>query len=77
MDNASTKDPRAADIADFLTFDMKLEIVVIPVTDVDRGTLFYIKLGWQLDLDYSEADDYRAIQFTPPGRDAQSCSVKT
>ncbi|WP_454625133.1 VOC family protein [Bradyrhizobium cenepequi] len=46
--------------------DMKLEIVVIPVSDVDRAKLFYAKLGWRLDADFA-APDWRVIQFTPPG----------
>jgi catechol 2,3-dioxygenase-like lactoylglutathione lyase family enzyme len=54
------------------TVDMKLEIVVIPVSDVDRAKLFYGGLGWRLDADYAAGDDYRVIQFTPPG---SGCSV--
>ncbi|MFM0093710.1 VOC family protein [Paraburkholderia sediminicola] len=54
------------------TFDMKLEIVVIPVTDVDRAKRFYSELGWRLDIDFKPGDDYRVIQFTPPG---SGCSV--
>jgi len=49
------------------TFDMKLEVIVIPVSDVDRAKRFYGDLGWRLDLDYTAGDDYRVIQFTPPG----------
>lgn len=49
------------------TVDMKLEIVVIPVSDVDRAKEFYANLGWRLDADYASGDDYRVIQFTPPG----------
>ncbi|TCU19203.1 VOC family protein [Rhizobium sullae] len=49
------------------TIDMKLEIVVIPVLDVDRAKEFYANLGWRLDADYASGDDYRVIQFTPPG----------
>jgi catechol 2,3-dioxygenase-like lactoylglutathione lyase family enzyme len=52
--------------------EMKLEIVLIPVTDVDRAKRFYAKLGWRLDIDFARGDDYRVIQFTPPGSD---CSV--
>src|SRR3954470_8498472 len=52
--------------------DMKLEIVVIPVSDVDRATQFYNSLGWRLDADFAAGDDFRVIQFTPPG---SSCSV--
>src|SRR5258707_1118669 len=52
--------------------DMKLEVVVIPVSDVDRAKEFYGKLGWRLDADYDNGDDFRVIQFTPP---ASGCSV--
>jgi catechol 2,3-dioxygenase-like lactoylglutathione lyase family enzyme len=52
--------------------DMKLEIVVIPVSDVDRAKAFYASLGWRLDADFTADDDYRVIQFTPPG---SGCSV--
>ena len=52
--------------------DTKLEIVVIPVADVDRAKEFYTKLGWRLDADFAHADDWRVIQFTPPG---SGCSV--
>ena len=54
------------------TVDMKLEIVVIPVSDVDRAKRFYGGLGWRLDADFAAGDDYRVIQFTPPG---SGCSV--
>jgi catechol 2,3-dioxygenase-like lactoylglutathione lyase family enzyme len=47
--------------------DLKLEIVVIPVSDVERAKQFYAKLGWRLDADYASGDDYRVTQFTPPG----------
>ena len=46
--------------------DMKLEIVVIPVSDVDRAKQFYAKLGWRLDADFA-GEGWRVIQFTPPG----------
>ena len=49
------------------TVDMKLEIVVVPVSDVDRAKAFYANLGWRLDADFAGPDDYRVIQFTPPG----------
>lgn len=54
------------------TVDMKLEIVVIPVSDVDRAKRFYGDLGWRLDADFAAGDDFRVIQFTPPG---SGCSV--
>jgi catechol 2,3-dioxygenase-like lactoylglutathione lyase family enzyme len=49
--------------------DMKLEIVVIPVSDVDRAKAFYAKLGWRLDADFA-GEGWRVIQFTPPGSPA-------
>src|SRR5713101_1245083 len=52
------------------TVDMKFEIVVIPVSDVDRAKRFYGGLGWRLDADFAAGDDYRVIQFTPPGSGA-------
>jgi len=54
------------------TLDMKLEIVVIPVSDVDRAKAFYGRLGWRLDADFAAGDAFRVIQFTPPG---SQCSV--
>jgi catechol 2,3-dioxygenase-like lactoylglutathione lyase family enzyme len=50
--------------------DMKFEVVVIPVSDVDRAKRFYANLGWRLDADFASGDDFRVIQFTPPGSGA-------
>ena len=47
--------------------DMKLEVVVIPVSDVDRAKRFYGGLGWRLDADFVVGDEFRVVQFTPPG----------
>ncbi len=52
--------------------DMKFELVVIPVSDVDRAKEFYTRLGWRLDADFDNGKDFRVIQFTPPGSE---CSV--
>jgi catechol 2,3-dioxygenase-like lactoylglutathione lyase family enzyme len=71
----STKAVRANDAtsnAGVATVDMKFEIVVIPVSDVDRAKEFYGKLGWRLDADYDSGKDFRVIQFTPPG---SGCSI--
>jgi catechol 2,3-dioxygenase-like lactoylglutathione lyase family enzyme len=46
---------------------MKLEVVVVPVTDVDRAKAFYQSLGWRLDADFPGEDGFRVIQLTPPG----------
>jgi catechol 2,3-dioxygenase-like lactoylglutathione lyase family enzyme len=63
----------ASEIASVKNADMKLEVVVIPVEDVDRAKEFYGgKLGWRLDGDFAHGDDWRVIQFTPPG---SGCSV--
>jgi catechol 2,3-dioxygenase-like lactoylglutathione lyase family enzyme len=51
---------------------MKLEVIVIPVSDVDRAKEFYGRIGWRLDADRSTGEDFRLVQFTPPG---SSCSV--
>jgi catechol 2,3-dioxygenase-like lactoylglutathione lyase family enzyme len=60
---AAVETPKARGI------DMKFEIAVIPVSDVDRAKRFYSKLGWRLDADFA-GDDWRVIQFTPPGSPA-------
>jgi catechol 2,3-dioxygenase-like lactoylglutathione lyase family enzyme len=49
-----------------LGVDMKLEVVTLPVSDVDRAKSFYQSLGWRLDADFAAGDDFRAVQFTPP-----------
>src|SRR5246500_3631784 len=56
---ATTKDGKAQPV------DMKLEVVVIGVSDVDRAKAFYEKLGWRLDADFVTGNDFRVIQFTP------------
>jgi len=50
--------------------DMKLEVAIVPVSDVDRAKKFYEKLGWRLDADISGGPNFRVVQFTPPGSDA-------
>jgi len=50
--------------------DMKLEVVVVPVSDVDRAKAFYEKLGFRLDIDYAANENFRVIQFTPPCSEA-------
>lgn len=52
--------------------DMKLEVVVVPVSDVDRAKNFYTMLGWRSDADFVAGDDFRVVQLTPPG---SSCSI--
>jgi catechol 2,3-dioxygenase-like lactoylglutathione lyase family enzyme len=47
--------------------DMKLEVVVIPVSDVERAKRFYLRMGWRLDADFANGDSWRVVQVTPPG----------
>jgi catechol 2,3-dioxygenase-like lactoylglutathione lyase family enzyme len=53
--------------------DMKLELVVIPVTDVDRAKAFYERMGFATDVDHAAGDDFRVVQVTPPGSAASVC----
>jgi catechol 2,3-dioxygenase-like lactoylglutathione lyase family enzyme len=71
MANAQTE-IRSNDLTGVAKVDMKFEIVVIPVSDVDRAKEFYGRLGWRLDADFVSGKDYRVIQFTPPG---SGCSI--
>ena len=52
--------------------DLKLEVVVLPVSDVDRAKRFYQRLGWRLDADFATGEDWRVVQLTPPG---SPCSI--
>ena len=52
--------------------EMKLEVVVLPVSDVDRAKSFYQGLVWRLDADFNGTDDFRVVQLTPPG---SACSI--
>jgi len=69
---ATQRSESAAESPKARTVDMKFEVVVIPVSDADRAKEFYANLGWRLDADYAAGDDYRVIQFTPPG---SACSI--
>ena len=57
--------------------DMKLEVAVLPVADADRAKAFYQGLGWRQDADISVGENYRIVQFTPPGSPASGSSVKS
>jgi catechol 2,3-dioxygenase-like lactoylglutathione lyase family enzyme len=54
------------------TIDMKLEVVTLPVSDVDRAKRFYESLGWRMDIDLVVSDDFRQVQMTPP---RSQCSI--
>jgi catechol 2,3-dioxygenase-like lactoylglutathione lyase family enzyme len=72
MSSAMERSETAIETPSARRLDMKFEIVVIPVSDVDRAKHFYGDLGWRLDADYDAGVDFRVIQFTPPG---SPCSV--
>ena len=63
----------ASATADEKHVDLKLEVVVIPVSDVDRAKEFYGRLGWRLDADFPFDNGFRVVQFTPPG---SGCSIQ-
>lgn len=69
MSNTPPTSQQAVDTPPAMTADMKFEIAVLPVSDVDRAKAFYAGLGWKLDMDFSRGD-FRVIQFTPPGSSA-------
>ncbi|MGJ6963721.1 VOC family protein [Streptosporangium sp. G11] len=71
-DDNSTKTHRIPDhrIKENNIMDLKLEVLVIPVSDVDRAKAFYEKLGFRLDADFPAGDDFRVVQVTPPGSEA-------
>ena len=73
MSSTATSNERSTRIPTAGTVDLKLEVVVIPVSDVDRAKRFYGSLGWRLDADFAFDNGFRVVQFTPPG---SGCSVQ-
>jgi catechol 2,3-dioxygenase-like lactoylglutathione lyase family enzyme len=72
MSSTQTINEDANHVATATTVDLKLEVVVIPVSDVDRAKSFYQRLGWRLDADLVSGDGSRVVQLTPPG---SPCSI--
>ena len=72
MSSAETSSEGAAHTPPVDPGEMKLEVVVLPVSDVDRAKRFYEGLGWRLDADLAVEDGYRVVQLTPPG---SACSI--
>lgn len=62
----------ATDVVKEPTMNMKLEVVLLPVADIDRTLRFYQSLGWRLDADYEAGPKFRIVQLTPPGSE---CSI--
>jgi catechol 2,3-dioxygenase-like lactoylglutathione lyase family enzyme len=70
MSSTPERSRAANETAGAPAIDMKLEVVAIPVADVDRAKRFYDGLGWRLDADFPVGDSFRVVQFTPPGSPA-------
>jgi catechol 2,3-dioxygenase-like lactoylglutathione lyase family enzyme len=73
MSSVQTGSETASGDASVANADLKLEVVVIPVADVDRSKDFYARLGWRLDADFPFDNGFRVVQFTPPG---SGCSIQ-
>ena len=73
MSTTQTSNEHATDTPTGAKVDLKLEVVVLPVSDVDRAKRFYQSLGWRLDADFAFDNGFRVVQFTPPG---SGCSVQ-
>src|SRR6476659_5283452 len=71
--HVSSDQQRPTDVPTPAPVDLKLEVVVIPVSDVDRAKRFYAGLGWREDADFAFDNGFRVVQFTPPG---SACSVQ-
>jgi catechol 2,3-dioxygenase-like lactoylglutathione lyase family enzyme len=72
MSSVQERSKTAVESAPARSVDMKLEVIVIPVSDVERAKRFYSKLGWRLDADFVVGEAFRIVQFTPPG---SACSI--
>ena len=66
MSSSEVGSDTATETAELSTIDMALEVVTVPVSDVDRAKRFYQSLGWRLDADFAVGDDARLVQMTPP-----------
>ena len=73
MSTTEVRSGGASGTADAVDVEMKLEVVVIPVSDVDRAKAFYAGLGWREDADFADDEGFRIVQFTPPG---SGCSIQ-
>ena len=73
MSSTGASADSATKVPEVGTIDMKLEVVTLPVSDVDRAKSFYESLGWRLDIDLVISDEIRTVQFTPPH---SACSIQ-
>jgi len=72
MSSTGASTETSMEVPEVGTIDMNLEVVTLPVSDVDRAKRFYQSLGWRLDVDLAAGDDFRAVQLTPPH---SQCSI--
>jgi catechol 2,3-dioxygenase-like lactoylglutathione lyase family enzyme len=72
MGSADVSSNASIEVPEIGSIDMKLEVVTLPVSDVDRAKRFYQGLGWRLDADFTAGDDVRLVQMTPPH---SQCSI--
>jgi catechol 2,3-dioxygenase-like lactoylglutathione lyase family enzyme len=72
MSSTDVGNASSTEVAEPSTIDMGLEVVTVPVSDVERAKRFYESLGWRLDADFSVGDDVRLVQMTPP---RSQCSI--
>ncbi len=72
MSSTQTISEHATQLTTAATVELKLEVVVLPVSDVDRSKRFYESLGWRLDADFASGESWRGVQMTPPG---SPCSI--
>ena len=73
MSTTDASDQVSAPTPEVQPGEVRLEVVVLPVSDVDRAKEFYSTLGWRLDADVAAGDDFRIVQFNPPG---SGCSIQ-
>jgi catechol 2,3-dioxygenase-like lactoylglutathione lyase family enzyme len=73
MANTQTSNQKATPNPNEAFVEMKLEVVVLPVSDIERAKRFYGGLGWRLDADFGVGPDFWVVQFTPPG---SQCSIQ-
>src|SRR5215831_15411951 len=72
MSSTQISKEQAAELPGVGTVETKLEVIIVPVSDVDRAKRFYEGLGWRVDADFAARDGWRGVQVTPPG---SPCSV--
>ena len=73
MSSTGASADSSTEVPEVGTIDMKLEVVTLPVSDVDRAKSFYQSLGWRFDIDLVVSDDFRVVQMTPPH---SQCSIQ-